>query len=129
MNDFALAWVTALRSGKYEQGTGQLRDGNDAYCCLGVACELFRQMYGKGEWEWQKTDEKDFPVYAFVVDIEHLVGVLPAAVRDALGFADSEGSYYDDGDNPKSLVNLNDAGMSFAEIASIIESEPRWLFA
>ena len=128
MNDLAKAWLDELRSGKYPQGTGKLRDGSDAYCCLGVACELYRQTYGKGEWQWQKTEDNDFAVYAFVVDVEHLVGVLPAAVRDALGLDDSEGGYYDDGGNPKSLVNLNDAGMTFAEIADIIESEPRWLF-
>ena len=33
------AWVTALRSGKYEQGTGALyRDGK--HCCLGVLMEV-----------------------------------------------------------------------------------------
>lgn len=40
-------WVNALRSGKYKQGTGQLRrddpkDGS-VHCCLGVLCELARQ--------------------------------------------------------------------------------------
>lgn len=31
-------WVAALRSGKYKQGTGQLRRGriDPRYCCLGV---------------------------------------------------------------------------------------------
>lgn len=40
-------WVAALRSGEYEQGTGQLgviidNDTDDVvrYCCLGVLCEL-----------------------------------------------------------------------------------------
>lgn len=28
-------WIDALRSGKYEQGTGSLED-NGKYCCLGV---------------------------------------------------------------------------------------------
>jgi len=30
-------WVKALRSGKFEKTTSQLKDG-DAYCCLGVLC-------------------------------------------------------------------------------------------
>lgn len=34
-------WVAALRSGKYQQTFGQLQKG-DAYCCLGVAQELFK---------------------------------------------------------------------------------------
>ena len=33
-------WIEALRSGEYEQGYGVLRDINDNYCCLGVACEV-----------------------------------------------------------------------------------------
>lgn len=32
-------WVTALRSGKYEQGSGRLRNG-DKFCCLGVLCDV-----------------------------------------------------------------------------------------
>jgi hypothetical protein len=32
-------WLEALRSGKYKQGRGQLVLG-DAYCCLGVLCEV-----------------------------------------------------------------------------------------
>ena len=31
-------WVTALRSGKYRQGHGQLRSEDDKFCCLGVLC-------------------------------------------------------------------------------------------
>lgn len=32
-------WVTALRSGEYEQGRHTLRKG-DQFCCLGVLCDL-----------------------------------------------------------------------------------------
>lgn len=32
-------WVTALRSGEYEQGREALRNG-DKFCCLGVACDV-----------------------------------------------------------------------------------------
>jgi hypothetical protein len=42
-----IAWIRALRSGEYDQiqGTGLRVDG--AYCCLGVAAELFTP----GEWD------------------------------------------------------------------------------
>lgn len=36
-------WLTALRSGKYKQGYGQLKlecDESTSYCCLGVLCEV-----------------------------------------------------------------------------------------
>ena len=39
----------ALESGAFKQGRGLLRYAND-YCCLGVACELYRQTTGKGNW-------------------------------------------------------------------------------
>ena len=117
MNDLAKAWADALRSGKYKQGTMGLRSG-DAYCCLGVACELFRQTYGKGRWK--ETANGDF---YFSIGRERAGGFLPIRVRDALGL-DDIGGRYDDG----SLAALNDRGATFAEIADIIESEPPGLF-
>lgn len=33
-------WVEALRSGRYPQGKGLLRDVNGNYCCLGVLEEI-----------------------------------------------------------------------------------------
>lgn len=41
--DLKEKWITALRSGKYKQGKGQLRDNIDGeyhYCCLGILCEV-----------------------------------------------------------------------------------------
>lgn len=39
-------WVTALRSGKYKQGFGKLKQryGSNQveYCCLGVLCEILK---------------------------------------------------------------------------------------
>lgn len=44
MNPEAKAlWLTALRSGEYQQGTGRLHsraEGGDQYCCLGVLCDV-----------------------------------------------------------------------------------------
>lgn len=37
--EFVKKWIAALRSGRYEQGTGALRTGNN-FCCLGVACDV-----------------------------------------------------------------------------------------
>jgi hypothetical protein len=39
-------WIAALRSGKYTQGFGRLRSGDDCYCCLGVLCDVA----GDGCW-------------------------------------------------------------------------------
>ena len=35
--------VAALRSGEYQQTTGQLEDGDGKMCCLGVACKVAMQ--------------------------------------------------------------------------------------
>lgn len=43
---FMRRWITALRSGEYQQAIGVLReideDGVTRHCCLGVACDLAR---------------------------------------------------------------------------------------
>lgn len=43
-NDLKQAWLTALRSGKYEQIRRRLKvkknDGICGFCCLGVLCEV-----------------------------------------------------------------------------------------
>lgn len=50
--DLKEKWVKALRSGEYEQTTGQLRYDpsfsgrrNPSYCCLGVLCEVLGAKY------------------------------------------------------------------------------------
>lgn len=42
-------WVAALRSGEFKQGRDMLRS-NNAYCCLGVACEIYRRETQNAEW-------------------------------------------------------------------------------
>lgn len=51
-------WIAALRSGTYKQGMGQLKNG-DAYCCLGVACDLYRKVTRKGRWEKDRCAETE----------------------------------------------------------------------
>jgi hypothetical protein len=100
MNDNAKKWVEALRSGRYEQGAGKLRY-NDSFCCLGVACHL-------------SADELELEVK--VVDGLYKYndngGYLPIAVKEWLGI--TEGLMLD-------LVDMNDNGRSFDEIANQIE--------
>lgn len=108
MNDFAKQWVAALRSGEYQQGTGRLRY-KGRYCCLGVACNL----YDPDGWEGD--------VYAGISER------LPDHVMTALGLRMSSGQCSREGVNT-SLVDLNDSGLTFAEIADVIEAEPEGLF-
>lgn len=115
MNDNAKKWVQALRSKLYEQGQGQLKDG-DGFCCLGVSCALYMKEKG-GKWEIGKDGN-----YLFINECY----VLPKDVRDWLSLKSDSGSYYIQ--EVKTLTGLNDGGRTFDEIADIIESEPEGLF-
>lgn len=113
------AWVEALRSGKYEQGKGMLNSAG--YCCLGVLCEVAvesglevnvepRGSYvnydGRGaflpnsvyEWASLKKGRTGYPEGDFVVPDPMYPGVV-------------------------GLAALNDNGLSFQEIAAVIEKE------
>jgi len=110
--EFKRAWIEALRSGKYEQGFGQLAtityDGSCEFCCLGVAAAIsgmnVDDMMSKtlpppevgAEW-WEERPEDD-----------KLVSNPPV---------------YLDGD----MHTLSDANdflqLSFNEIADIIEEQ------
>jgi hypothetical protein len=51
--DIKQLWIDALRSGKYKQGYGRLRDEEDTetqFCCLGVLCDLHAKATGAGSW-------------------------------------------------------------------------------
>lgn len=107
-----MEWITALRSGKYEQGQKALRVGNK-FCCLGVACDL----YDKNGW-LEPCDSGRIPFH-------DEVSYLPLAVQERLGLH---------GHNPWGLGTMNDEGWTFAEIAaylqgrlhSFLDTEPRF---
>ena len=128
LNENAQKWVETLRSGVYEQGQHQLRY-EDFYCCLGVACEVYRKEVG-GVWEQAQIAlfsdaDADGGTWWFGSDPENKqADVLPTMVAEWLGLKDEKGSY-----GEESLTFLNDEGASFDEIADVIEKEPEGLFA
>lgn len=96
-------WVTALRSGEYAQCANSLHlhDGAEyRYCCLGVMVE---ELYD-GEWikgakgRWGIDGEYGMPS----MDILEKIGLHEAMADE--------------------LVDLNDGGHSFNEIADFIEA-------
>lgn len=102
--------VAALRSGEYMQGRDTLRYG-DNFCCLGVACEVYRKETGEGKWE------KDEDYTPFRVGEERQTADLPLAVRDWFGF-----SLRNPQTEEETLIRLNDTeNQSFAAIADFIE--------
>lgn len=101
-------WVSTLRSDAFQQGRQGLRLSQEQFCCLGVACELYRQSTGKGQWE-----NKPGGIYWFVLDGLDHTGFLPNPVRAWLGI--------DDPRIERTLAALNDGGHSFEDIANYIE--------
>ena len=102
-------WVEALRSGKYKQGDGCLRDRSDRFCCLGVLCDILKK---EGE-EWRPDPENTASQFEF-----SSVGQLPVVSFPPENLIDRVGL---EKDQPQELADMNDSGASFEEIADWIE--------
>jgi hypothetical protein len=95
-------WLEALRSGKYDQGTGQLRS-NNCFCCLGVLCDVFDQSrWEKAEWSYGEGTDKSYEI-----------ATLPYAFAVRVGMP---------GDVEAKLIEMNDSGKTFTQIADYIEA-------
>lgn len=114
-------WVEALRSGKYEQGTGSLTTGSGRYCCLGVLCDL---AVADGAIEPPIVVEAGMLAYGTRGETEHL----PRVVQRWAGLDQDSPEVLVDPDEGswQELVELNDnTGLNFHEIADLIEAQDR----
>ena len=123
-------WIKALRSGKYKQGKGTLKQydskGNAQHCCLGVLCELYNQ-------EMRKNKKKTIPEKIYNDDSDFSHGYsrfggkkedLPKEAMDWAGIKDSVGKFpwgVTQDTNFYNLADLNDLGRKFKTIADIIQ--------
>lgn len=132
-------WVEALRSGEYKQGKGALRligKEQDSFCCLGVLCD----KSNVGEW---RVRENSYKAYRYYDNTERYgfgnppTGVITSALEDNAedflisNLKDPEGFMkavrrYEPACEPSfrvfgCLVTMNDNGVSFTEIADVIE--------
>lgn len=110
-------WIEALRSGNYTQGRGRLHltrttDGVDRFCCLGVACDLYRQ-----EHQIEKVVLNNGTI---MYGNERESNYLPVEVRKWLETNDPNNPFAITSIE-QFLAKLNDNGKSFNEIAAIIE--------
>ena len=105
-------WVAALRSGKYKQGTGQLRTEDDCYCCLGVLCDI------SGVGQWVRSEHDSGEQWAYSCEGYLVTALAPDSI------------YYDGDCRPNrpqgSLISRNDGIASherhtFEQIADFIE--------
>ena len=128
-------WVKALRSGKFKQGQGTLKQfnkkGQEQHCCLGVLCELYNDTM-------KKNKKKTLPEKVCDNDRDFSYGYsrfggkkedLPKEVKDWSGIKTSLGRFEitktdEDGIEDyevETLADLNDLGKKFKTIANIIE--------
>lgn len=109
-------WVAALRSGEYEQATGQLRNEHGEFCCLGVLCDLLQPS----DWNrpdvhggWQHLGEYELPS-AGVFHAVDLPGTPKVEIDGRVATLDEHNDGVKAGDIP---------ARTFAEIADAIEAQ------
>lgn len=104
-NDFIKRWIRWLRETDFEQTDGELRE-DDSFCCLGIACHYSTKMKRKKRFEADKIH------YQFTETNDEHYGYLPADFRRWVGLT------YDE---ELELMEMNDEGKSFDEIADWLE--------
>jgi len=111
---WAMKWVKALRSGKYKQGKEYLKR-EDRYCCLGVLCELTGNKFVKMDW----YDKEN--VYYIKKSKGNEETTLSPSIMKKVGMCSDKGDNYNLDSNHSSLVDMNDSGKSFKQIANYIK--------
>lgn len=109
-------WLKALRSRKYKQAVGKLKDG-DSYCCLGVlSCLYINSKTGK------KNNARWGDDGTFVSNLEGGENsILPIEVMDWAGLELSDPIIGNCHNTPCEASDHNDSGYKFYEIARKIE--------
>ena len=127
-------WIAALRSGNYIQGQHRLaRVGDDnkvSHCCLGVLCELAGAPLMLDQFTCE-IDGYYLPSHGLqlrTIPLEDSHNVISDLSLNTMIDEDGYGSG-DDGQPDyqtlmDKLMNMNDNGKSFDEIADYLESLP-----
>lgn len=131
MNENAKMWLNALRSGEYIQGRDALATMTSegvAYCCLGVACDLYRKNADDPLFTVKEAADSEGTGCGTLMFAGE-ENYLPDRVMEWLGMHDERGTYWDNlhGRNTDLSVK-NDSGASFKEIAQILEDREDELF-
>lgn len=102
-------WAKDLRSGEYQQITGQLREGDNGRCCLGVACDTYKRLTGKGEW-----DDNTF----VAEEDSYCSAELPGVVMKFFGFDTTDPQLKA---NATATILNDDVNLTFLQIADLVE--------
>ncbi len=108
-------WIKALRSGDYKQSRGWIRC-EDTYCVLGVLCDLHIKEFDNsfGEWEEYEFANNRRQMYSY----QGVSRELPALVDLWAELPHKVVSC---------LMEANDEGVGFKELANYIENEVKQL--
>jgi len=125
--EVAKTWSEALRSGQYEQCTGYLKQAEgpgNAYCCLGVLCDLYHADTKQGRWQ------EDFfvavPAEPYEPGSGHFSDTdLPTPVKEWAGMQTHDGQFASMAEVEfNTLIAMNDdAGATFMDIAELIDQK------
>lgn len=107
-SDVKAKWVAALRGGNYKQTRQCLRKNENSFCCLGVLCDI---LHPEG-WSSREVDDED--IYTFTYKTDFRLGSLPIDLLKEVNLDEFEEQH---------LIELNDDGTSFSDIASYIEEK------
>lgn len=102
-------WAKALRSGRYKQAHGVLREKGRTMCCLGVLADI-------AGCEWKRSTEGEWSA-------DGQWRIAPQKAMDFVGLRLRCAFYGTTG-----LAEQNDRFVPFTDIAAIIEREPEGLF-
>lgn len=114
-------WIAALRSGKYTQTFGKLRQ-DDSFCAIGVLYDVYKNMH-PGKYYWEPGPEGSFRFlnlstgYYLSTFVDHPFG-LCVALR-----GHDHGHSYDW--LPKVVKHNDQDRLSFERIAEILEEDYR----
>lgn len=119
--EVAQEWLTALESGEYKQGNGQLSTQDGRFCCLGVLCDLHAKKTGN---EWVVVDPEVPTKKNYLGERNYL----PLEVAKWAGFTLDGKSEFGNYLNPRTsngviLSNMNDQGSTFTDIAALIRED------
>lgn len=126
------AFIDELKTTGKPQDRGYLRT-NHGYCCLGIACELFKMTSETFRRNYADEDGKPLTIHRFGDEHHHLPLRLTYRLRLRSKAANFKNDIYIDGQKFPSLVALNDhisldsalaSAYTFKDIASYIEHDP-----
>ena len=114
-------WLKALRSGEYRQTRCMLRSSNDAFCCLGVLCDIYTNEV-EGSWEFDGYDKDGYTMINHNKG-QHSKMELPVCVVEWAGLEECNPQVFigDDTNSLSTLAELNDEGLAFEFIADLID--------